>query len=87
MSAKKHKIDEGAKQAVKKEKIEVKSQKKKKEESSSSDDSSSEEEQKVITIYLTSLIFHTFLNYFQFYFGSHVVETIFLFEARKFLNA
>ncbi|KAF2295399.1 hypothetical protein GH714_032757 [Hevea brasiliensis] len=46
VNAKKRKIDDGAKQAVKKGKVEVKTQKKKKDESSSSDDSSSEEEQK-----------------------------------------
>ncbi|XP_058001523.1 nucleolin 2 isoform X6 [Hevea brasiliensis] len=46
VNAKKRKIDDGAKQAVKKGKVEVKTQKKKKDESSSSDNSSSEEEQK-----------------------------------------
>ncbi|XP_021676380.2 nucleolin 1 isoform X3 [Hevea brasiliensis] len=46
VSAKKQKIDEGVKHALKKEKVEVKTHKKKKEESSSSNDSSSEEELK-----------------------------------------
>lgn len=51
MSTKKQKRDEVVEQAVKKVKVETKTQKKKKEETSSSDSSESEEKQKVAIIF------------------------------------
>lgn len=65
MSAKKQKRDGGTKQAVQKEKVEVKTQKKKKkQQASSSDESSSDEEKKVdifslllLAIFIIDLIY------------------------------